>query len=555
MTPAGKRTLAAGLLAAGALHAAIARDTVVGGMNDDAVYLLLARALRSGRYVLPDGIARPITSYWPGAPALWALPAWLCAPRWGLCRLAALAAAWAGLWQVWRLARRQLRTESAAAVVTLAAFSPVFAANVGVCGADIAFLALSTAAFAALPDGRAARRSERLALTACAAAAALFRPEGLLLVAALALSVYWSEGSRRAARFSAVALLPALAWIARNRLVAGTASSYIRQFASQVVPLANPLMMLEQCARLIALLFGGGMLGLTRGPLAVAAGLLILAAAGVGTVVSLRRHRDPRALALAVFVFAALILHVLWRQVLDRYLLIVLVPVLVLCARAAEEIPARAAAAAASLIFLLGAAGDARTLAQGRPGAEPWPQTMSYVRARLPPDVLIQSPIAPVLMLWTGRRAIALISTVYRRDQWLAICLENHVDYLVLDDNPEHWDRMPGPWLAMIVRLNRWADSSPYVVVQFRNAAEKTAVYRIAHPDPARYLRAWNAFRIAMTESPTPAVARARLREAVKLEPELASARLALSSLESGPAAAEDRRRAIASDPTLASAD
>lgn len=556
MTRAGKRTLAAaGLVAAGALHIAIARDTVVGGMNDDAVYLLLARALRYGRYVLPDGLARPETSYWPGAPALWAFPAMLFAPRWGLCRLAALAVAWAGLWQVWRLSQRQLRTKSAAAVVTLAAFCPVFAANVGVCGSDIAFLAFSTAAFAALPDGRAARRSETFALTACAAAAALFRPEGLLLVPALALSVYWSQGLRRAATFAAVALLPALAWITHNRMSSGTASDYIRQFASQVTPLANPLVLLQQGARLIALLFGRGLLGLTWDPLAAAAGLFILTGAGAGAIVSLRRRKDPRALSLAAFVFAALILHVLWRQVLDRYLLLVLVPVLVLCARAAEAIPARAAAAAASLVFLLSAAGDARTLAQAQPGAEPWPKTMSYVRERLPPDVLIQSPIAPVVMLWTGRRAIALFNAVYRRDQWLAICLANHIDYLVLDDDLEHWRRMPGPWLAMIVRLNRWAQSSPYVVLRFHDAAENTAVYRIAHPDPARYLRAWDSLRAAMTASPTPAVARARLRQAVALEPELASARLALSEMESGAAAGEDRRRALASDPTLVSAD
>ncbi len=557
MTDARGRAALAGLLAgAAALHAALMLRAPVGGIVDDAVYLLLARSLRSGTYVVPDGFAHPVTSYWPGAPVLWAIPAWLCEPRWGLCRLAALAVAWAALWQAWRFARRLLSARSAAGVVVLAAFCPAFAANAGVCGSDAAFLALSSAAFAALPDGKVARRrGETAALTACSAAAALLRPEGLLLIPALALAVYWNGGARRAARFAALAFLPALLWLARNRLLAGTASDYARQFASQAAALSDPRVMVEQIARLVGLLFGRGLLGLAWNPFALAAGLLVLAAAGVGAVGALRRRRDPRALALAAFVAAVLVLHVLWRQVLDRYLLLILVPVLVLCALAVEERLSRGQAAAATALALaLGAAGDARALTQGRRGAELWPETMAYVRT-LPPNVLIQSQDAPAVMLWTGRRALPIFEAATFRDQWLAKCLHNGVGILVLDTNLSHWNRLPDAWLAPVARLNGWAASTPYAALEFRSVAEGTAVYRIAHPDPQRFLRAWDEFRVAMTESPGPAAAREHLRRAVALEPELASARLALAALESGPAADADRRRALVSDPTLAPSD
>jgi len=56
--------------------------------------------------------------------------------------------------------------DKAAAVTLLAAFNPVFAANAGICGSDVPFLALSCAAFAALPDGKSKRRLGALVLCA-----------------------------------------------------------------------------------------------------------------------------------------------------------------------------------------------------------------------------------------------------------------------------------------------------------------------------------------------------------------------------------------------------
>lgn len=554
MTRARGRLLLAGLLAAAAVHAVLARAAPVGSIVDDAVYLLLARALRHGAYVLPDGFARPVTSYWPGAPALWALPAWLFAPRWGLCRGAALAAAWSAVFLVWRLARRLLDADKAAAVTLLAAFNPVFAANAGICGSDVPFLALSCAAFAALPDGKSKRRLGALVL--CAAAAALFRPEGLLLIGALALAVFWTEGPRRAGTFAAASLAPALVWLLRNRLLSGSTSDYVRQLASQMPALWDPLAWIDHVLRLVGLLFGRGLFGLRWDPAALAAGIAALAAAGVGAALRLRRGDDARPLALAAYVVAVLVLHALWWQVLERYLLLVLVPVLILAAFAFEGRSARrrVAGAIAGLAALgLGLAADARAVAAAKPAAEPWPETMAYVRAQAPPGAIVQSPVGAVVMLWTDRPAISTFADVSGRDHWLAKCLNNRVEYLVLDEDLSRWRHMPEPWVAVLARLNRWAETSPYVKLQFRSAADATAVYRIAHPDPARYLAAWASFRDAMTSSPDRAAAAAHLKEAVRLEPQLASAWLVLSTLETRPRAAEDdRRRAFAADPALA---
>ena len=59
-------------------------------------------------------------------------------------------------------------------------------------------------------------------------------------------------------------------------------------------------------------------------------------------------------------------------------------------------------------------------------------------------------------------------------------------------------------------RMNSWARSSPYVREVYHSPAEGTVVFQIRHPDPERYLKAWQAYR------------ENRVSEAIRLEPELA---------------------------------
>lgn len=529
LTPSGRSAAAVLLACAAVLQTLIALRTPVGIIIDDAVYLLLARALGHGSYVLPDGFAQPVTSFWPGMPLLWALPVRLIEPHWALARIPALLCSWLALGLTWRLASKMLPAAEVAAAVVLVALSPVFLLAAGVSASDMPFLAACLAAFCALSEDRRPGWLEAATALAC-----LIRPEGILLAFCLALAVGWRAGSRRAAAFLAVCLAPAAAWLLRNHLLAGTTSDYWTQLSSQMSLLADPSYQLEHAGRLVGVFFGGGLLGLPLpAPAALVVGLLVLFAAGAGAVGLLRRGRDPRVLAMAAFAVGVFCLHLLWQQIFDRYLLPLLPLIWIFALSAARDLrperrrPALKAAAALLLGLLLWR--DAAALsALPATGAQPWPETMAWIRDNTAPAARLQSFYAPNVMLWTGRSAVASFRGVSLRDHWLAKCLYNGIEYVVVEEDASRWEHMPGAWQAEVYRLGAWAASSPYVAAVFRSPADRTIVYRIRHPHPERFLKAWKLFGEAMLLSREHGPVRTKLLEALALEPELECARAAL---------------------------
>lgn len=544
------------LAAAVLLQILTALATPIGHLNDDAVYLLLARALWRGTYVLPNGLNFPVTSYWPGAPLLWLLPVHVFEPRWGWCRLVALACSWTALGLTWRLARRRLPAAWAAAALLFVAWNPVFLRHAGVCSSDMPFLVLSLAAFCALPD-RGRRKIGTLEFAA--AAACLTRPEGVLLAASLALTVGWREGLGRAAALLAAALAPLGAWLAYNRLVSGKLSDYLPQLVHTHLPsLWDGTSQLGHAVDVCAGLFGHALLGLplVSKPALAVAGLLALSVAGLGAARRLRRQDDPHLLAVAAYAWSVIVLHLLWWQVFDRYVLslLPLLWILILIALK-DDVPKprqRWLLVPAAAFLILRIVLTVQALPPRRT-AEPEPETMAWIRANVPESSLIQSAIGPSIMLWTGRRAINLIDNAPYRDHWLAICLHNHVEYFVLDENPMRWYLNPPNLQELLRTFHDRVRSSRYISECFRSPGEKTAVYRLRHPDPARFLRASDAFLEAVRSPPgtDPGLVRAKLRESVRLEPEFAIAWAVLAAMDPEPAADVDRRKALRADPTL----
>ena len=519
-----KKALLAAIAAACVFQAWLALHAPVGMFQDDALHLLLARAIRHGAFAFPDG--SPAADPLPGFAFLLALPAWVVEPRWGLLRWPALAAGWAALGLTWRLARRVLGGEEALAVTLVVAMNPVFVENAGVLRPDILFLASALGVLDFLAEARPGPAA------LLAAGAALLRPQGTLLVLAAAAALWRRRGGRAAAKF-ATALLLLAAWTARNALVAGTASGYVENWARRAASLRGLAGLARHWGRLAAAL-GHGFTGLRAPGLALAMiGAVLLVAAAAGAWDLSRGRREPPqpevwGLAAAIFGASVLALHLTWSVSDPRYA----IPLLPLCwifvflALRRLRSGCRIASLAITVALAAAACQQDGVLARvrARAPAELWPRTMAWIRSQTPGKARIQSMFDMPVMLLTGRQSEEP-PLVRNRDSWLAHCIGRGVGYVHLDQDLQRWRTLPPERFAVLLSLPAWVRSTPYAREVFRDPEEGSAIWRIEHPDPRRFRRAWSEYGLALEElsaGAAPRVVRARLESAARLEPGLA---------------------------------
>lgn len=337
------------------------RAQPVGLVEDDALHILLAQALWGGAFAL-DGL--PVTDPLPGFAFLLMLPAKLLEPNWEWLRLLNLPLGALALWGT-----RRLGGDVAAAALLL---TPVFVERLGLITPDVAFVAAAVWALVLekpVPAGL------------CAAAAALLRPQGFLLLPAL---LFKGKGGRLSAVIAAV---PPALWLLRNKLAAGTPTGYLDNLGAQAASLASPGAWLSHAAALGSAL-GQGLTGV---------GLLwlpLFALAARGAV--LRTNRGE--LAPAVYAVGVLALHLAWLAVEPRYVL-PLAPVLWAFALESWKKPHWAA-----VLVLLPASFP--RLAQGlREQARFQPKTMEWIRRNTPETAVFESLEFRALQLLSGRRA------------------------------------------------------------------------------------------------------------------------------------------------------
>ena len=540
--------------AAVSLYVLAARGMAVGAAEDDALQLLLARALRRGAYAFPDGT--PANDPLPGFAALLALASALVQPHWDLLKLIGLASAAAVIYLTWKLARRFLEGNWALAAAGLTALSPLMLIHAGLILPDLPYLALSLLLFDRLADAGFAASP---AMIAAAAAACLLRPQGAVLVAALALALAAAKGARRAARFAVPALAPLALWTLRNRLLTGSGSGYLLNMRAEIAALAEPRNAVLHAGGLLAALGGDGLLSFGRSlPLGglVAAGASALALAAAGAV-RLVRKEDARAFAIASYASSLLALQAVWMPLEPRYVL-PLLPLAWIMILSASAPYLRARRAPALLFALLAFPALRLDMALAAPGlrgpARFQPRTMTWLAENAAPGALIETLEPRTVELLSGRRADLPDFDAGERDGWLADALRRRVEYVhVVSTFAAGGFFTPG--MRRVAELSgAWCRSTPYAAPVFHDDEEGTAVFRLSHPDPDRYLKAWAAFQdgaAALRRGERPAVVRARLDEATRLEPRLALAWALRSFVELDPA--RGRRlleKAAALDPT-----
>jgi len=461
MKSAAMRALAAACVAIGGLHVLWARTVPVGENNDDAINLLLARALRQGAYSLPDGLGLPATFPPPGYPILLAPLTNLFEGNWAGLRFAALAASALLVVATWRLARRILSEEGAAAAALLVALNNVFMLYSGAVMPDVLYAACSVALFSALASaGKSPRRLA--ALAAAAGLAALLRPHGVILIASVGLAFFARREFRRGLSFSLLALLPSGLWMARNYAAANTSSGYAAYWSS----MWSEPGFLVHCARVAATDFGQGLLGLVGLPFE----LLLAAAAAAGALIAYGAvravKRDLGAAAPAVYLACMIILQMAWRIEVVRYLLPILPLCWILLLKGLEDLAGKRRRAALGFVALAAAAAlrlDVSLLA-GRKAEAAWsPDTMAWIRENTPASARLQSTHEGAVMLLAEREALPMFAGAPA--DWLAEARHYGVGYILLD--------------ASASPAAKAAARSPGAAEVYRNAAEGTSVLKL----------------------------------------------------------------------------
>jgi hypothetical protein len=191
-------------------------------------------------------------------------------------------------------------------------------------------------------------RGDVVAAGALAAWASLLKPQGALVPACAALALMRRLGPARAALFAAASYAPLAAWLVRNAGVAGTATAYADNWASQLGGFPFGPHALHEARSLL----GSGLLGWA--PAWPAA----LALAGLGAVRLGKTKHAELSVFLASYVAGVLALHLTWPAVNPRYAIVFCGPIwLLMAAGAASLAPVRAQAAGWAAAGLLLACG------------------------------------------------------------------------------------------------------------------------------------------------------------------------------------------------------
>ncbi len=465
-----------------ALYLLCLRAYYVGFFNDDALYIIGARAfLRLGRYVelhAPD--LRPFYTHPPGYALL--LAAWGALTGDTLLgyQLLSVALTLASVWLLWRLSGS---TCAAAAF----ALSPATVTLSGVVLSEVPFIAVSLAALAAAEKWWSVRSWKVWAgLGLLAGYLVHVRLSGAALVVALAGCLAWERRWREAAVSGAASLVVFLPHLVRVRLALGQSETRIVEMLEPYG--SNPAGGLLSAAVAGVPYYVGELFGreLFRAP-GVLGGILAAAAAAVAILGARARGLSgPRKLAALFFaVYAAV--HLAWPYRSGRYAYPVLpLACLFLFAGLAaleERFKRRGLALAAlALSVFLGAfpIGKAIGAATRRdtPLTRGPDRTSAWIREHTPPEAVFAANYDGRLWLLTGRRCLHL-PTAGGADALPAWLRDNRVDYVLAEDLAGYMRRTAAGESRRPLEASELEARLGLDAKVFSDAAEGAAVFRV----------------------------------------------------------------------------
>lgn len=334
------------LVLAAALFWLCHRAYWVGLFNDDAYYLIGARSLLTGRFAeLQTPGAPPLVNYLPGWPLL--LAPVVALARHSLAALQAFSIALhvAALGLLGLVFEREDSEETADLALIAVAVSPLISSTAATLLADGPMLFAAALALALLPRLWRTRGWRAWLIFGLGLGwAALIRPTGLALAAAIALAAALERKWREAALVFVPAGLVLALWLHRNAGLTGASWNYWQQ-ARELGAGGIPLM--ANAAFYARELFARA---LWRPPVSSAVAELMIASAGTALALTgLIRPRTPTGRALGFFTALFFLPHLAWGLQASRYLIPVLPFALWGVWRGLSRLDRRAAMAGAAL--------------------------------------------------------------------------------------------------------------------------------------------------------------------------------------------------------------
>jgi hypothetical protein len=446
---------------------------------------------------------------------------------------------------MWRLSTPLLPAPARLAAVALFALNPTTVHFAGIVVSEPLFLFLAVVTFVSLQRALATQRlSEALLLGGIMGWAALVRPQGGVLIVAVAAGLGLARQWRMACAASGVGFLIAGAMFVRNYLAARTATGYLAHWeASLPALLRDPGALLQNAAAVTRTLLAENLMGVPAFPEgSIYAGLVTLGATAAALLIGVgwagpERTRLTRPVPLAIALYSLLYygVHLFWSAVDVHYLYPILPFLLVFLVAGAEHLRQEMSGPVAVTlsVFVLVMGRYLYCDAYGIPSATNPPlriaaQTYRWMRERLPPERFLFTPAAPTVRLYSGHYAYFASPPSDADELRFALLAKGTTHVLAQPVNLQSFRSYGGTSAdanSRWERLQRWVVGWPEAFTPvYANAGEGTALYAVKQS--AAFQEAFAHYKASFREFEAarfPEAAR-RLDEALRLYPDFPGA-------------------------------
>jgi tetratricopeptide (TPR) repeat protein len=533
------------IAAAALLYCVLLPQHYIGFMEDDAMYVLGAKALTGGRYVLLNAPDHPPQNLaLPGFPLFLAPFVKLVDPHWAWLKWVPLGLLLFSAMLLWKLLEPWTPSVWRSLSLGLFLFNPLTVEMSHLVLSESCFLALSLLILSELDpvvQGKTASWTP-WALGLGLGWLAVMRPEGFLWVLSVGLVLISRRNWKMLLQIICTAMVPIIGWAARNYLLTGSISGYAALLVNDqgsILPAMGLLayqgwkfLQAVGISTLACLPKAPGGSGLQWLQILILAGIMVLIGWGVSR--TWKKHSGnfiwvQSAIGFCAFYF---LLHSGIAFVDPRYVLPILpfaVFFLIQGFREFIKVFPSLSKSACLLMFILGchyAYQDVTKVYQTWTGSNPRPynfpaQTLAWVRKNLPSDARILTNKAAAIFLYTGRYTASAPGAM-NAEEFRFVLLKGRVSNILL--RPQtlgELERMRF-WKNLEKWIRAWPEAFP---ISYDNSTEGATVYQVK--SDMNFEKAYGLVQEAMKDLQHPAWEPAfdKLNKALRLYPALLYAR------------------------------
>ncbi len=484
------------LICAAALYAAYLPAFPLGTLNDDAMYVVLAKSLWQGHYTklsvstLPPEMIHP-----PGYPLFLALFVPLFGSHGVLFQIVSILLTLGACWGVWLLAQRSTSPVARIAIPVLFALNPLLARISGSVMSEPLYIALEVTVFWTFAKCLESQDRRYLwVFSGVLTWTVMVRTSGSILLLAVWAALALTRNARRVWPWALIPGVVSGIWSLRNHQMVGETSGYLGYWGS-LLPhfVANPEVLLDNVVRVSYLTFSYVVAGveLPHNAIGIAMTLVFaltisgLSVYGVCRWLSLKTMPQAWVCALALYVVLLFGMQATWTAIAFRYV-IPLLPLLLLAMF--EGLRWRKVAIGFFVVMGLSYAYlnvvlVGRTWAHPEQSHNPIPHiTFDWMKKNLPAGSTVLYPSLDSLYLHTGFKGMGGIYAT-DRDHFLLRLRNENIQYALYQASRTLTIQgAKGPYnQGQVFAANQdWITSWPEAfTLIYMNEAERTALYQV----------------------------------------------------------------------------